>query len=444
MRALAALAVPVVLAIAAAGCGPTAIGPTPSSSPGPSSPSPSAVSPAASPGIDRVAGWRSDFEAIVAGLDRLHPPSYDRDGVERFIAQVEPMIPTATDDQLMVLALRTVAMANPLGCDGHTGIFVWGTGSYPVDSLPLRLWLFHDVGLVVVDALEPYRGLIGRRVATIAGHPAPELVGRVQDVVPKDNGQTVATLLPRYALIPQVLRGLGLAGTGPIQLETAGDDGTTTATSVDPIPMAAYNAWAGPYGLHLPADPDVLYLSRMDDVLWWQTLPDDPATLFVQYNRVENVFDQVARLEAAIDDPGTERVVFDVRHNYGGEINDVDVMVDVVRAAVSRHPGNVYLVTGRNTFSAASLFVARVAATHDVSILGEGMGGCPQGFGNSRDVDLPFSGLVMSVATDRYGTRPGENPEPDTIQPDTPTPLSLEDWASGTDPALAAIAGQGP
>lgn len=39
--------------------------------------------------------------------------------------------------------------------------------------------------------------------------------------------------------------------------------------------MADYNDWAGPYGLHLPADPDVLSLSRIDDDLWWELLPDE-------------------------------------------------------------------------------------------------------------------------------------------------------------------------
>ena len=65
-------------------------------------------------------------------------------------------------------------------------------------------------------------------------------------------------------------------------------DAARTAREVDvaPIPMADYNAWAGPYGLHIPADPDVPYLSRMDEPLWWSRL-DDAATLFVQYNRVD-------------------------------------------------------------------------------------------------------------------------------------------------------------
>ena len=64
-------------------------------------------------------------------------------------------MPDASDDELLVGVMRIVAMVSAHGCDGHLGAFVWGTGSYPVDSLPLRLWLFDD-GVYIVDALPPY------------------------------------------------------------------------------------------------------------------------------------------------------------------------------------------------------------------------------------------------------------------------------------------------
>src|SRR5262249_54473251 len=162
---------------------------------------------------------------------------------------------TATDDKLMVGILRTVALVSRHGCDAHTGVFVWGTGRYPVDSLPLRLWFFGD-DLYVVDPLDPYRSLIGRRVVGLAGHPIVEVVSSVAGLVPRDSSQTVRLILPRYLLIPQVLRGLDLATPGSIDVQTVSADGAQpTSTTVTPIATAAYNAWAGPYGLPLPPAP---------------------------------------------------------------------------------------------------------------------------------------------------------------------------------------------
>jgi hypothetical protein len=395
--------------------------------------------------MDRVTGWHTDLAALVPGMAAIHPnlghgvPVAE---LEAAVAALDAQVPTASDDELMVGVLRIVAMVSRLGCDAHTGAFIWGVGHYPVESLPLRLWLFED-GVYIVDALDPYRGLIGQRLDRIGGQPTDGVRAAIRPLVPRDNDQTVRLLLPRYMLIPQILRGLGLASTGPIELETS-TAGTIERTSITPIPMAAYNAWAGAYGLDLPADPNVLYLSRIQDSLWWEPLPDDPATLYVQYNRVDRLPTSLLdSLRAALVAPAIDRIVLDVRHTYGGEVGAVDPMVAVFHAAALAHPGNVSVITGRNTFSAASLFVARLVHSDDVTVLGEAMGGCPTAYGNSSDVTLPFSGIAVSVAsTLEVGIDPAD--QRDTIDPGIPTPLTVADWLSGTDPALAALAAQGP
>ena len=90
----------------------------------------------------------------------------------------------------MVGLLRVLAKVSAKGRDGHTGAFIWGTGSYPVHSLPLRLWVFSD-GLFVVDALPPYRRLVGSRVEAIAGHATGEVLAALDPLIPRDNVSTV-------------------------------------------------------------------------------------------------------------------------------------------------------------------------------------------------------------------------------------------------------------
>src|SRR6185369_9660753 len=137
----------------------------------------------------------------------------------------------------------------------------------------------------------------------------------------------------------------------PVTLGLTTPDGGSRTVDVQPIPMAEYNAWAGPYGLHLPADPDVLYLSRIDDVLWWQLL-DDGSTLFVQYNRVDPLDPKlVADLGTAMRDPAVKRIVLDLRHNYGGELHALDPIVALFQDPAVYDPGRLVLATGRNTIS---------------------------------------------------------------------------------------------
>ena len=85
-------------------------------------------------------------QALVPGMAGIHPDLDARrrrgaTSMRRSRTSRRPS-PTATDDELMVGVLRIVAMVSADGCDAHTGAFIWGTGTYPVDSLPLRLWLF--------------------------------------------------------------------------------------------------------------------------------------------------------------------------------------------------------------------------------------------------------------------------------------------------------------
>ena len=96
----------------------------------------------------------------------------------------------ASDDELMVGVLRIVALVSRAGCDAHTGAYVWGSGTYPVDSLPLRLWLFPGEAdsdqVVVVDALPPYEALVGSRIEAIEGHPIADVIAAIDPIVPRD------------------------------------------------------------------------------------------------------------------------------------------------------------------------------------------------------------------------------------------------------------------
>jgi hypothetical protein len=372
-------------------------------------------------------------------MEALHPNLYHatpKPVFQKAISDLESQVPSVSDDAVMVGVLRIVAMVSTDGRDGHTGVFVWGDGLYPVHSLPLRLWLFSD-GLFVIDALPPYRSLIGARIERFGEHPTAAILRAIDPIVPRDNAWTVKLLDPRFLLIPEVLHGLGLIdAVGPVtlQLDQAGGERTVT---VDPVPMSTYNGWAGAYGLHLVPRAGALYLSGNDRPLWFRFLPSS-STLYIQYNRVEFFAEALTgRLRAALARGDVVRTVVDIRQNYGGETNAVD---DVLRLFRGRSVADrsLYVITGRNTFSAASLFAARMERTTDAIFVGEPMGGSPNLYANAGSVTLRYSGLLVSVATDwNVGSTP-QDPRL-TITPQILTPLSSSDYVAGHDPAMAAI-----
>jgi hypothetical protein len=426
-----------ILVVALLVAGLSGCGSTQGSSPQAGSGAPSAVATA-----DRVTGWQSDLDLLLPGMEPIHPDLYHstrKSELEAAVAALKADVPTATDDEVMVGLLRIVAQVSAAGRDGHTGAYIWGADSaYPVHSLPLRLWFFAD-GLYVVDALPPYEELIGSRIEAIAGQPVADVQAAIEPLVPRDNDETVILLMPRFLLIPEVLHGLGIIGqAGSVQL-TLADQGQPL--SVEPIAMADYNDWAGPYGLHLPDDPDALYLSRTDEVLWWAML-DGSHDLYVQYNRVEDLdsslLDDLRQTAAS----GTvDRIIVDIRHNFGGQTFGYPPLLDVLKAKGVRSKP-LFVITGRNTFSAASLFSAEVDRELKATFVGEPMGGSPNLFGNPGEVALPFSGLLVTVAGE-YFVRSTADDAQLTIEPDVPVTLRADDYFAHRDASLEAIQAAG-
>jgi len=205
--------------------------------------------------------------------------------------------------------------------------------------------------------------------------------------------------------------------------------------------MSDYNTWAGRYGLFLPDDPSVLYLSRASEPLWWTSL-DGGALLYVQYNRSDYLPQStIDGLRSALA-VSHEKVALDIRHNYGGDIGSLPPVLAALSDPVVGRAGHLFVVTGRNTFSAASMFLARLQAATSVVVVGEPMGGCPNPIGSARPLALRNSGLVVEVGTSQE-TAVSADDHRTQIPPTLPASLTPAAWLAKQDPALAAIRAYG-
>ena len=98
--------------------------------------------------------------------------------------------------------------------------------------------------------------------------------------------------------------------------------------------------------------------------------------LYVQYNRFDPT--SFADLQDALNAKDVTGVVLDLRHNFGGEVFVLNQLNDVFRnwlAADDAH--HLEIATLRNTFSAASLLVAKLASQSRVQVAGEAIGWLP-------------------------------------------------------------------
>lgn len=115
-------------------------------------------------------------------------------------------------------------------------------------------------------------------------------------------------------------------------------------------------------------------------------------------------------------------MIVDVRHNNGGNNGLLKPFLRTLAWFNADRPGNrIYVLAGRNTFSAAQNFVARVERRADAVFVGEPSACPPERRGRETNVVLPYSAaqhLVPLLA----GLGPGR-----------PAPLDRAGHAGGAD-----------
>lgn len=431
-----------VLVLAAVGCGAAAASPTIRSSSGTTPTAPVATpslapSPTATP--TREGGWAMDLRTLVEFRESRHPDPWHGIAREAYVAEVEAVVDRIGelgDDELLVETVRLAAMPTWAGRDGHGGIHPWGEGSYPVRMLPLRLYAFSD-GIFVVDALGAAGDFVGDQVLAIAGHPVEDVLAAVEPLVPRDNAQQVLTHGMRLVVTVEILHGLGLLDDPgqpvTVRFAEAGEE------PVAPIPMPAFEEWAGGHHTHSPparpAGP--AWLRDPHDSFWWEWQPES-GTAYIQYAFVAGGYGTLLdEVEARIADGGVERVVLDLRHNPGGDNTKFWTLREFI-GSLEELGIPAYVVIGRATFSAAGNLVTELERETSAILVGEDSGTSPNQFGDSMMTDLPHSGLVFRVAS-QWHVKSDPADQRITIEPDLRAPLSSSDYFGDRDPAMEAI-----
>ena len=162
-----------------------------------------------------IPGAAKDVRELGAQLETIHPDVFRNISKRRFRSEVDTLArraPSLDPNQLLVGLMRIAAL--PGDRNGHTGLFPLQPHRRELHLYPLRLYDFADGVYVVDEAGAP--SLTGLRVIEVAGLPIQQVLARVRPLVPHDNESSLRALAPHYALVAEVLAGLGVtAGVGP-------------------------------------------------------------------------------------------------------------------------------------------------------------------------------------------------------------------------------------
>jgi hypothetical protein len=144
----------------------------------------------------------------------------------------------------------------------------------------------------------------------------------------------------------------------------------------------------------------------------------------------------------AIDDHGCRALVVDLRWNRGGNTLLGQPLVHHIigRAQINR-AGGLFVIIGRNTFSAAQNTATLLDRHTEAVFVGEPTGSSPNFIGETMPFRLPHSGLRANVA-DLYWQTSWPPDHRAAIAPGIYAPPTFAAFRAGRDPAMDAILGQ--
>ena len=297
-----------------------------------------------------------------------------RDG----IAKLRDSAETMSDAAFEVAVSRLVALAG----NGHTTVDKKQRASaFP--RAPLRFAWFAD-GLYIVRATRSAEPLIGRRVITIDGRPVEQAL---TELTPYLSGTTERARIDSVLLLdcPALLRVIW-PDTDGLHLTVGLDDGTAVQLEIMPPTAEPFELQpvmtiaSGGYGPEWKAVLTDFPISLRDPDRVAVSAPLGDDGIYVRINGNHNdphgtLEDQLAAIAATKPPGGWRRMILDLRFNVGGdERKTVDFTHDLPDMLGTK--GNLWILTGNATFSAAIITAARArhflpGRTH---IVGEAVG----------------------------------------------------------------------
>jgi hypothetical protein len=387
-----------------------------------------------------AAQWQADVRFLGDELPKRHRNAFHRVKKEEFDATVKAVydaVPSMTEDEIIVGMMKIVAKVR----DGHTNMIArpyFRSGVYPVG-----FYLFSD-GLYVRKAAGNYLDMLGGKVIRIGKMSTAEALLALGQVSFADNEMGVNQFAPLLISVPEVLAGLKIVDDKQKFEVVVEKDGKQRAFTVAPT---------GSFDMLLHGLPETidaaaktthspLYLRNPRNLYWYEYLKDQKI-LYVKHNEIGSKPDEPVdafykRVFDFVEANPVDKFVLDLRNNGGGNNGlNIPVVVGLIKSKINKR-GKLFVITGRETFSAAQNLVNQIEKYTEAIFVGEPTAGHPNHYGDNRPFTLPNSGLTVRASTLWWQDLDPRDAREWTA-PEIAAALSFNDYKTGRDPALQAV-----
>jgi tetratricopeptide (TPR) repeat protein len=383
--------------------------------------------------------WIKDISYLEKRIHELHYSpnhSISRTELSKEFKNLKTKITALNDEQVIVELMKIVGR---LG-NGHNLIIPTSPNKGALKKLPVQFYKFND-GLFIVDAEIGFEQWIGYKVESIENTTIEEALQRTNTINARDNDMQTLWLGPYYLGLPYVLQGIGIIkNANRVTITLSDTRGKSQKVTMNPI---IWKFSDFPRIPKLKNKKQPLFLSKMKNPYWYKLFPEDNS-IYVQFNivtqkRKQSLLDFNLEIRNQIAQNGIQNLILDLRHNHGGNGSILPPMLKtVINFEVTSPKGKLFVIIGRETFSAAQNLLTDITKYTNPIIVGEPSGSKPNHIGEAGWFKLPYSGLMGLISTQFHQTSKAEDNRK-WIAPHIPISLSSIDYFNGNDKALNII-----
>jgi hypothetical protein len=397
--------------------------------------------------LNRANGWLYDLNLMQWEIDRksVKGEQFDPKEIAREIAQLKQKISTLNDNEIILEIMRIMRKMN----DGHS----WAMPSFEHPdfrrTLPLLFYQFSE-GLYVIAADPKYKDLLGSQVLEYAGITIDKFTDIFDPYIMRDNQNALKVRIPYILRTPEFVKTkkyIKDASSVDLKIRDMKGNLKTVNVKADTTQPNIWNTLPNPATwVNLPqtlAGKMPLYLKDMGNAHWWEAVPE-MNMVYCQVNKIRNTPEQsfaqfVQRLFRFYDSTQAEKLVIDMRWNNGGNTMLVRPLIDsIIRRPELNKRGNLYVIIGRRTYSAAQNTATYLERFTNPIFVGEPTGSSPNFVGEEEPLILPYSKTIINVS-DLYWQSSFPFDKRTWIAPLLYAPPGFEYFKANRDPAMEAI-----
>lgn len=364
-------------------------------------------------------------------------------------------IDSLSDKKIKLLLSHCVRMAN----DAHTTVYFGN-----LRQVPLRLYPFSD-GLYVIQARKEYSHLLGKRVTAIGDKSIDELITTLQ-YYKSGNNAWIENIAPYFLSSPDFFKAADITQTADSLKYTFSEKRGEFSVWLCPEKERTFsNEYSSSRNLS-PKQSKQLDTAKWVHVLTpiqiplYLSLPDNDYqlhhidslhSLYLQINHCTTIKGLVPQIKSHVAQHNINNIIVDLRFNGGG---DYISMASLSRQIPEIITGQIFIITGKATFSAAICTTARLKhfSNGRAIIVGEQAGDNLQFWSEGKTFSLPNSNISIRAVNGYQDFRynrfiPFKTPwlsllygvAVDHLNPDIPIAFTFSDYRNGIDRALEEI-----